>query len=227
MIASLDLVRLPLGLAEREALRARRAGPASGARFARLLLPMRLRSMPLPVPQLTIAYFLALWDDRAALDTFRAGPLRGWERGSERLALDLEPTQSFGSWLGADPLGGHRAEPRPGATLLITHSRTRPGSMLRFMRADGPVVGKLETAPGRLWSNGFADAFALLDTGTLSLWRSTEDALRFAYDPGVHSEAVAAQKAGGWFSEAWFARFAVTAARGSWSGVDAAALAQA
>jgi hypothetical protein len=224
VVGSLDLVRLPLGLAEREALRARRAGPASGARFARLLLPMRLRSMPLPVPQLTIAYFLALWEDSADLEAFRAGPLRGWERSSERLALDLEPTQSFGSWLGGDPFDGHRAEPRPGPTLLVTHSRVRPRSMLRFMRADGPVVRALETAPGRLWSNGFGDGIVRMDSGTLSLWQTTEDALRFAYAPGIHSEAVAAMKTGGWFSEAWFARFAVTAARGSWGGVDAAAL---
>ncbi len=63
MVASLDLARFPLGVAEREALAARRAGRRGEALFARLLLPMRLRSMPVPVPRMTTAYFFALWRD--------------------------------------------------------------------------------------------------------------------------------------------------------------------
>ena len=82
MIASLDLARFPLGVAEREALAARRAGRRSDAAFSRLLLPMRLRSMPFPVPQLTLAYFFALWRDEAALGRFRAGPLAAGTRAA-------------------------------------------------------------------------------------------------------------------------------------------------
>lgn len=221
MIASLDLVRFPLGIAEWEALAARRAGRRSDAAFARLLLPMRLRSMPLPVPQLTIAYYFALWRDEAALERFRAGPPRRWDSAREHLALTLRPVQSFGSWLGGDPLAGERSEPRPGPAVLITHSRTRPARMTRFLVADRPVVRALERAEGRLWSDGFIDDPVRLDTGTLSFWRDTGAATAFAYAPGIHQEAVKSQRDGGWFSESWFARFAVEAARGSWRGVDA------
>jgi hypothetical protein len=220
VIASLDLVRFPLGIAEREALAARRAGRRSDAAWTRLLLPMRLRSMPLPVPELTLAYYFGLWPDEAALERFRAGPLARWDGGRERLALTLRPVQSFGTWGGADPLGGERSEPSPGPVALITHSRTRPSHMLRFSVADRPVVRALEGADGRLWSDGFIDDPARLDTGTLSLWRDTAAATAFAYAPGVHQSAVKAQRAGGWFSESWFARFAITDARGSWPGLD-------
>jgi hypothetical protein len=224
VIASLDLVRFPLGVAEREAVAAARAGGRSEARFARLLLPMRLRSMPLPVPRLTLAYYFALWDDEAALERFRAGPLRRWDEGRERLALTLHPVQNFGTWGGEDPLDGERSEARPGPVALITHSRTRPTKVARFFAADGPVVRALEDAPGRLWSDGFFDSPPRLDSGTLSLWRDTGAATDFAYGPGVHQRSVKAQRAGGWFSESWFARFAIEAARGSWSGVEAADL---
>jgi spheroidene monooxygenase len=224
VIASLDLARFPLGVAEREALAARRAGRRSDATFARLLLGMRLRSMPVPVPQMTIAYFFALWRDEAALERFRSGPLRRWDAGGERLALTLRPVQSFGTWAGADPLGGERSEPRPGPALLITHSRTRFSHAPRFFVADRPVVRALQGAPGRLWSDGFFDDLARLDSGTLSLWRDTGDATAFAYGPGVHQSAVKAQREGGWFSESWFARFAIEDARGSWGGVRAADL---
>jgi hypothetical protein len=156
VIASLDLARFPLVVAEREALALRRAGRRSDAAFARLLLPIRLRSMPWPVPQLTLAYYFALWRDEAALERFRADPI--------------------------------------------------------------------EQAEGRFWSDGFVDDPARLDTGTLSLWRDTGAATAFAYSPGVHQKAVIAQREGGWFSESWFARFAIEAARGSWRGVEAADL---
>jgi hypothetical protein len=219
MIASLDLARFPLGIAEREALALRRAGRRSDAAFARLLLPMRLRSMPWPVPRLTIAYYFALWPDEAALRRFRAGPLARWDDSGERLSLTLRPVQSFGSWAGRDPLGGARTDAGPGPVALITHSRTRARDLGRFFVADGPVVGALEDAPGRLWSDGFVDDLARLDSGTLSIWRDTAAATAFAYAPGVHQSAVKAQRDGGWFSESWFARFAVEAAAGSWRGV--------
>jgi hypothetical protein len=221
VIASLDLVRFPLGIAEREALAARRAGTRADAAFARLLLPIRLRSMPWPVPQLTIAYYFALWRDEAALERFRAGPLRRWDEGRERLSLTLRPVQSFGSWAGTDPFGGERSDPHDGPTALITHSRTRPTKLARFFVADGPVVRALEEAPGRIWSDGFIDDPARLDSGTLSIWRDTAAATAFAYAPGVHQSAVKAQRAGGWFSESWFARFAIEGAAGSWHGVRA------
>jgi hypothetical protein len=220
MIASLDLARFPLGVAEREALAARRAGRRSDALFAKLLLPMRLRSMPFPVPQLTIAYFFGLWRDETALERFRAGPLRRWGDGREHLALTLRPVQSFGTWGGEDPLGGERSEPRPGPVALITHSRTRPRKLTRFLVADGPVVRALEVAEGRLWSDGFVDDLARLDSGTLSLWRDTGAATAFAYGPGVHQEAVKAQRDGGWFSESWFARFAIEDATGGWGALS-------
>jgi spheroidene monooxygenase len=224
VIASLDLARFPLGIAEREALALRRAGRRSEASFARLLLPMRLRSMPWPVPEMTLAYFFALWPDEAAFARFRAGPLARWDGARERLSLTLRPVQSFGAWAGEDPLGGERTEPGEGPVALITHSRTRARDLRRFFVADGPVVRALENAPGRLWSDGFVDDPIRLDSGTLSLWRDTAAATAFAYAPGIHQSAVKAQRDGGWFSESWFARFSIEAAAGSWRGVDAADL---
>lgn len=225
MIASLDLVRLPLGVAQREAIRCGRAGFAAEASFARRLLGVRLRSMPVPVPQLTTVGFFAVWSDPGALERFRNGPLRRWLESDRRISLTLRPVQSFGSWAGTDPLAGYRSEPAEGPVLLVTHSRTRASSMARFMRADGPVVRALWNEPGRLWADGFMDGLRTLDTGTLSLWRSTEDATRFAYAPGVHQAALRAQREGGWFSESWFGRFAVERTAGRWRGLDVPALA--
>lgn len=224
MVGSLDLVRLPLGVAQREVLRVGRRGFAGEASFSRLLLAIRLRSIPLPVPQLTTVGFFGLWPSAGELEGFRAGPLRSWGAAEQRLALTLRPVQGFGSWAGADPLDGHRSGPAAGPVLLVTHSRTRARSLPRFLLADGPVVRALGRERGQLWAGGFMDGVRTLDTGTLSLWRSTADATRFAYAPGIHQDAVRAQREGGWFSESWFGRFALEAADGRWRGLDSAAL---
>lgn len=219
MIASLDLARFPLGVAEREALTLRWAARGSDAVFARLLLPMRLETMPLPLPRMTLAYWFALWPDEAALRRFRAGPLSRWDGARERLSLTLRPVQSFGAWGGGDPLGGERSEPSAGPVVLVTHSRTRAARLGRFLVTDRGVVKELKRAEGRLWSDGFIDDPARLDSGTVSIWRDTGAATAFAYAPGVHQRAVKAQREGAWFPESWFGRFAIEAAAGSWRGL--------
>ena len=74
-------------------------------------------------------------------------------------------------------------------------------------------------AVGRLWSDGYIDEPVRLDSGTVSIWRDTAAATAFAYSPGVHQEAVKAQRQGAWFPESWFGRFAIEAAEGSWRGL--------
>lgn len=75
MVGSLDLARLPLGVAQREVLRASRVGFAPGALFARQLLAMRLQTVPLSLPQLTTVIYPALWEDERALVRFRDSAL--------------------------------------------------------------------------------------------------------------------------------------------------------
>jgi hypothetical protein len=222
--ASLDLIRLPLGPAQRELARVSRRDFAAGSSFSRRLLPIRLESMPWPVPLVRTVGFFAVWPDAEAVDRFRAGPLRPWVGAKEHLALTLSPLQSFGSWSRCEPLDEPRADPGPGPVLLLTHSRHRLRSTLAFARTDGPVVRSLPGQEGLVWATGFMDGVRTLDTGTLSLWRSAADATRFAYSPGVHQDAVKAQRRGGWFSESWFARFALSEASGGWRGLEAPAL---
>lgn len=221
MVGSLHMARLPLGIAQREVARAAREDFAAEAIFSRQLLALNLQTVPLPLPQLTTVLYFALWRNDDALDRFRSQALPRWQRASRRLSLTLDPVQSFGSWSGGDPLAGYRSDPDPDRpVLLLTHSRTPPRSMPTFLLADRAVVRSLREQTGHIWAGGFLDGLRTLDTGTLSLWRSTADALRFAYRPGVHKDAVRAQRDGGWFTEAWFGRFGIRAAAGNWPGVE-------
>jgi len=224
MVASLHLLRWPLGRAQAELWQARRQRQAFGAAsFRSVLLPIALRFVP-PEPRIRSFGYLAVWPSAEALARFRASALaRRWEGAPERLALTLEPIQSFGTWLGADPLAGVRSAPPPGPALMVTHSRTRPTKFPPFLRASARVARTLDSHQGLVWADGFVDRIATFDMGTLSLWREVSDATAFAYSPGVHQDAIRATHRGGWFAESWFGRFAVAEAEGNWLGLDLAA----
>lgn len=226
MLASLHLTRWPLGTAQVELWQARSHRRAfDGASFRSLLLPVALRYMPLPVGQVRTFGYLAVWPHADALEDFRSSELaRRWQRAEHGFELTLQPIQSFGTWRGVDPLAGAHAEPLRSPTLLITHSKTRLSKLVPFSRRSGAVAGTLPVADGHIWADGFLDRIRTFDTGTLSLWRDPEAAVRFAYGDGVHREAVKAERDGSWFAESWFGRFAILEAEGSWPGVDIAKL---
>lgn len=60
MVGSLDMARLPLGIAQREVVRTGREGFASEAIFSNQLLAVNLQTVPLPLPQLTTVLYFAL-----------------------------------------------------------------------------------------------------------------------------------------------------------------------
>ena len=216
---SFATVRLPLGIAQWEVLRVGRRGFAGEAAFARRLVGMRLQTVPLPLPQLTTVILLATWREEAALESFRASELSRWQTAGKHLALTLRPVQSFGRWSGVDPLDGYSSESQSGPVLVVTHSRTRARSMPLFMQADRPVVASLRDAEGHLWRAGLPIGPAAWIPARCRSGATLQT--RLASRIGLGDEAaVEAQRHGGWFSETWFARFAITAASGEWPGVD-------
>ena len=228
MVASLHLMRWPLGAAQWELWRLRRrAATIEGASFSALILPIPFRYQPLPVGRLGTFGWVAVWPGPAEMTAFLESPLVArWEGASRALRLTLDPIRSFGSWCGSDPLGGMDRPDDGGPTLVVTHSRTRFADGFAFMQRSRRVAETLADASGYLWADGFMDRLSSFDTGTLSLWRTSKDATSFAYDTESHRGAIRASRERGWFDESWFGRFSVTSASGGWDGLDVSALTQ-
>jgi hypothetical protein len=133
----------------------------------------------------------------------------GWARiATASCRLDLLPLASRGTWSGRRPFppaGGSPDAP----VLALTRARLRPGRVLAFWRAIGPVAAGLVGRDGLLAAFGIGEA-PLGWQGTVSLWRRPADLAGFAYRHPQHRQAIERTAITGWYAEELFARFAVT-----------------
>jgi len=95
-----------------------------------------------------------------------------------------------------------------GRVLVLTRARLRTTRAATFWRRIPYVAEALDGAPGLLAAFGLGEA-PVGRQGTVSLWRDSADASRFAYRQPEHGAAVAATPVLRWYAEELFARFAV------------------
>jgi len=182
----------------------RRLRRAAGVRFAKLLGTSRgfgpTRADPTRWAAVTVgavAPDLARWDRIAVA----------------RCRLDLAPLSSRGTWAGRAPFEVRSEPVHAGPVLALTRARLRPAKALTFWRAIGPVAAALDGAPGLLAAFGIGEA-PVGWQGTVSVWRSSPDLIRFAYRHPQHRQAIARTGTANWYAEELFARFAVVDVHG-------------
>jgi hypothetical protein len=165
----------------------------------------------------------AVWDDDAALDAFLASSpvARRWAALSEeRYVVRLAPVSWHGAWGGRDPLAGSvpvRADAGPVA--ILTRAAIRARTARAFYSAIAAPDADLPRQPGVLAALGFGER-PLLRQGNFSLWRTLDDAIRFAYERPPHGTVVSRARAEHWFAEELFARFVPYGSEGTWGGGD-------
>lgn len=189
-----------------------------GLRFARILGTAKSTSFSSRDADLGHWALVSSWDTRADADAFDRGPLVGtWDAHSrERVRVRMRAIRSVGLWGGREPFGPAHAEAADGQRVaVITRARIRPSAVGRFSGTVPPIAAELMTARSR----GLGLAFGMGELpagllGTFSLWESASALREFMSGAQAHKAAMRDSRAGGWFAEELFARFAVDAVEG-------------
>jgi hypothetical protein len=157
---------------------------------------------------------LLTWENRAAAEAFEAScPARRWrELADASCRLDLQPLTSRGRWAKREPFTPTPAT-TDGPVLALTRARLRPTRAVAFWRAQAGPAQALVEAPGLLTAFGIGEA-PLGWQGTVSLWRSADDLVEFAYRHPAHRRVVDETPGRRWYAEELFARFAVLSVTG-------------
>lgn len=170
-----------------------------------------------PRPNTAVWAIFSIWSDatRAREGVASEAPFTRWlARADEAFTLFLEPYSARGAWGGAAPLHPH-GQAR-GAVAALTRATIRPAKALRFWGRVPDISARIGQDPNVAFKIGIGEV-PLLHQVTFSVWPDADRMAQFART-GPHAEAIAAVRAGDWFSEELYARFRVTGTAGSWEG---------
>jgi hypothetical protein len=162
---------------------------------------------------------LCCWDAPQAAAAFeRSRVTAPWDRiADERLRLELSPLTSTGMWSGRQPFGTPTPRRYDGPVAALTRARLRAWRASEFWRSVPPVSAGLHASAGLQLSLGIGEAPIGLQ-GTFSVWSSSDDLSRFAYDNVEHRKVITRTREVGWYAEELFARFALTGHSGTYRG---------
>lgn len=210
-----------LGLTARTTLQLLGRRRPEGLRFARILGTAKGTSFSSRDADLGHWALVSSWETREAADAFDRGPLVGaWDaRSRERVRVRMRPIRSVGLWGGMEPFGPVTAEAEADQRVaVITRARIRPSAVARFSGTVPPIAAELMQARSR----GLGLSFGMGELpagllGTFTLWESATALREFIGGAQSHKAAMVDSRAGEWFAEELFARFAVDAVEG-WTG---------
>ncbi len=172
-----------------------------------------------PRPNTAVWAILAAWPDaaRARAGVADAPLFRRWRRrADEAWTVYLTASSARGAWGGRAPFRPEAAAPS-GPVAVLTRATLRPARLLRFWAREPAISAAIGRNPDVLFKIGIGEV-PWLQQVTFSVWPDTASMARFAHGDTAHGRAIGAVRAGGWFREELYARFAITGTEGHWGG---------
>ncbi len=173
-----------------------------------------------PLPNTAVYAILATWPDLAHARAGLTAPVfaRYHARAAEVLTLFLRPASARGAWAGRAPFAASGLVPA-GPVAALTRATLRRGALLRFWARVPDISRDIGADPSVAFKIGVGE-LPWFQQVTFSVWPDAASMARFARNGTHHARAIAAVRAGDWFREELYARFAIIAREGSWQGGD-------
>ncbi len=179
-----------------------------------------------PLPNTAVWAILATWgSEAAAREGTRDGTVfRRWaDRAAESWTVFLDPLAARGRWSGVTPFGTAESGcpwaqvGDSGPVAALTRATIKPGVARRFWGRVPDISAAIGSDPNVAFKIGIGEV-PLMHQVTFSIWPDTASMAHFAREDGPHARAIAAVRAGNWFSEELYARFRILGSHGTWEG---------
>lgn len=169
----------------------------------------------------TVFAILAVWpdEDTARARTADAKVFTRYRKHAEEEWVVFLGTKSVrGAWSGKAPFEITET-PKDGPVAFLTRATIRPSAGLKFWKKAPNISDAIRDNQEVSFKAGIGE-LPFLQQVTFSVWPDTKTMSDFAHKDGPHAEAIKAVRAGDWFSEELFARFAVLGDTGTWGGTS-------
>ena len=165
-----------------------------------------------------------VWRDEAAFRAFMESSEVSRRWLSPRLVREswstrLRTTGGHGSWRGFKPYEQIACGSQDGVVAIVTRANVRLRRWRVFAREGLDVDRQLHQSPGLIAVCGIGEA-PIGRQGTFSLWRTLDDARRFAFQTSHHRHVIDKTHQERWYAEELFARFEPYGAEGGWDGLN-------
>ncbi len=174
-----------------------------------------------PIPDTSAVAILTTWPD---LETARrrthetAVFARYHARATEAWSIHLMPRSAWGAWARRMPFHPTKGD-YGDAVVALTRATIKPTVLLKFWRRVPDISRAIGDDPNVIFKQGVGEV-PWLHQMTFSIWPDEATMARFARADGPHARAIRAVRAGNWFAEELYARFAILASEGQWNGGD-------
>ena len=145
------------------------------------------------------------------------------ERSSENMTVYMHSAEVHGSWDERQPFQKNAELAMDKPIIVLTRARIRFRKLLSFWSRVGSVSQSLENYEGLILSIGVGE-WPLIQQATLSIWKTQQEMMDYAYKNPKHREVVMLTRKLNWYKEEMFARFVPFKFVGVWEGKNASEL---
>ena len=175
------------------------------------------------IPNFGTYILLCIWDSESQAEKFFTENnffKEYLERSSEHMTVFMHSAEVHGSWDERQPFQKNAELAMDKPIIVLTRARIRFRKLLSFWSRVGSVSQSLNGYEGLVLSIGVGE-WPLIQQATISIWKTQQEMMEYAYKNPKHREVVALTRKLNWYKEEMFARFVPYKFVGVWEGKKA------